>query len=291
MRTVKAPYTILLLAAAATAAMSCGSPKATQQTTAEVTTGSWQQQPILIDGDDGDWHKPLTYFARKEKFAYSITNDSTSLYILLSTKEQLTQQKILQGGMTVVINTNAEMTDLNAASIGFPTGMSSHRGKGILNRPAITNQTTQLDDLKDYSLSGFNKNDEINYYDYGKSNDAGVEVNLNFNAAGELVYEAKVPLNAIYGDKHALGKNIAVGFLIDGLPPEAGGRSGGGGGGVSIGGGLGMGSFGSGGGVGISIGSGLGTIGGGGKKKKYDLSKTWQVTSLSKRPAQIQIKD
>lgn len=283
MRLALAPYT-LLLGSLSLLNYSCSSSKASQQT-ASVTSTTWQTQPVTIDGDDGDWTKPLAYYARKEKFSYSITNDSTNLYIILTTKEQQTQQKIMQGGLTVLINTQAEMTDNNAALIGFPTGMSSHHGRSILSskRPEVyDNKVAALDDLKDYSLQGFNKNSEVNYYDYGKSNDAGVELNLNFNAAGELVYEASIPLASVYNNPHMLGKSLAVGFYIEGLPPGAGGSRGGGGG-VSIGGGLGMGSFGSGGGVGLSIGSGLGRIGGGGKAK-YELSKTWQVVSLSKHP-------
>lgn len=288
MRLAHAPYAGLLVLSLSWLHYGCGSSKASQQSAPAAERSSWQQQPLVIDGDDSDWVKPLTYFARKEKFAYSISNDSSNLYILLSTKEAQTQQKILRGGLTVYINTQAEMNDHNAASIGFPTGVGSHRGKGILTagKPEVYNRVAELDDLKDYSLSGFNKNYDINYYDYGKSNDAGVEVKLNFNSADELIYEAKVPLASVYASNSktpGLGKTVAVGFYIDGIPPRPGER-GGRGGGVSIGGGLGVGSFGGyGSGVGLSIGSGsLGRIGGG-KNAKFQQSKTWQLVSLGKR--------
>jgi hypothetical protein len=74
-------------------------------------------------------------------------------------------------------------------------------------------------------------------------------------------------------------RTIALGFVLESLP-EQGGSRGGRGGGVSIGGGIGMGSFGSGGGIGLSLGSGaLGSIGG---RKQPKPAKIWQELLLAR---------
>lgn len=266
----------------------CRSSRVDQQT-ALSQTAIWQQQPLVIDGSDSDWVKPLPYYDRKEKLRYAVSNDRYNIYIILSTGNEQEQQKILQGGMTVWINSQAEKNDNTAVGIGFPTDNRKSRNRNIMAaaRPDLyKDKATSLDDLKDYSLYGFKKEGIVENYDYGQSNEEGVEVKINFNHAGELVYEALVPLNAVFPRNSSLNftrKSIAVGFFMEGLPPNAGMHRGDGGGGISIGGGIGMGSYGNGGGVGVSIGSGsLGRIGGRGGRHIYEQSRIWQVVFLAR---------
>ncbi|MHA4807267.1 hypothetical protein ACX0G9_04150 [Flavitalea flava] len=283
---------------------SCRSSRSDQQTTA-LQTGIWQQQPIFIDGQDGDWTRPLPYTDKKEKLNYSITNDRENIYILLAVKDEIEQQKILQGGMTVWVNGSAEKNESNAVGIGFPTDSRKdhdrrlmeeargNRGNGNVNGNSNGNgrkdepkeKFATLEDLKDYSLYGFLPDGNVGNYDYGDHNEAEVGVKIGFNKDGEMIYEASIPLKTVFPKNNATGKSIAVGFVVEGFPPDANVRQrGGGGGGVSIGGGLGMGSFGSGGGVGLSIGTGsLGRIGGGKKDRQlYEQNKIWQVVPVAR---------
>ncbi|WP_207632758.1 hypothetical protein [Foetidibacter luteolus] len=261
----------------------CGSSKAAAEND-YLQGASWQARPLNVDGYDSDWVKPLPYHDKKEKLDFNILNDSTNLYIIMTTADELTQRKILQGGLTVWVNNIAEKTEQNAAGIAFPLGERSSKGKSILPimGPGSKNKVMELDQLKDYSLFGFG-DEGVENVTYGEPNKQGVQVRLDFNEAEQLVYEAAIPLKAVF-PKNTSGnygrRNIAVGFVIDAVPPQPGDRNNNGGG-VSIGGGIGTGTFGSGGGMGISIGSGsLGRIGGG--KNRYKQSKIWQVVSLAR---------
>jgi hypothetical protein len=264
----------------------CRSLKNDQQTS-DSQTAAWQQHPLIIDGSDTDWKKPLPYTDRKEKLSYAISNDRDNIYLMLSTKDQNEQQKILQGGMTIWINSQGEKTESSAVGIAFPTDSRNNHDRNIMAaaRPDLyKNKITSLDDLKDYSLYGF-RNDTVGNYEYGQGNEEGVEVKIGYNNAGELVYEALVPFRAVFprNSRVAFGKTIAVGFFIEGIPPGPNDRYKGGGSGVSIGGGVGMGSFGGGGGMGISIGTGsIGRVGGRGDRRMYELSKIWRELSLGR---------
>jgi hypothetical protein len=267
----------------------CRSAKGDQQDALQPT--QWQNTPLVIDGSDSDWVKPLRFYAQKEKLAYNITSDQENVYIQLTTKDEQVQEKIMKGGLTVWLNNRAEMNEERAAAIEFPTGTEGRRRQGapISGRAATGNdREAALGTLSDYRLFGFGSESAVQSYRYGAPSDEGVAVQLNFNEDGDLVYEAKVPLKALY-PKVTNGvyanKNLAVGFYIEGVAPQPGERGGGGGGGVSIGGGFGMGSFG-GSGVGVSIGSGsLGRIGGGGGGgKKAKPSRVWQTVYLAKAP-------
>lgn len=251
----------------------------------------WQQTPVIIDGNDSDWVKPLRYYAQKEKLAYNITSDSANVYVQMTSKDEETQEKIIKGGLTVWFNSHAEMSEERAAGISFPTGSEGLRRDGapISGKAASANQSG-LPGLDSYRLFSFSSPTAIDNYQAGQVSDEGVEVGLNFNAAGDLVYEAKVPLKVLYPKVSSgvyANRNLAVGFYIEGILPQRGERGSGrgGGGGISIGGGFGMGSFG-GSGMGVSIGSGsLGRIGGGGGGgKKAKQTRVWQTVYLAKAP-------
>lgn len=251
-------------------------------------SGSWQQRPIVIDGSDSDWTKPLLFNSGKEQLNYTVSNDQDNLYILVSTRSGQEQQKIIQGGLTVWINSQGEKDEATSVGIGFPLDSRKNRERNLLAeaRPGqYKNKPITLDDLNEYALYGF-RNGAIENYQYGQNNDEGVQVRIDFNREGDLIYEASVPLSTIYPQNTShnfAGKTLAVGIFIEGLPPDVHVRpDGGGGGGVSIGGGVGVGSFGSGGGVGLSIGTGsLGRIGGK-DRRLYQLSKIWQVLPVAR---------
>lgn len=221
----------------------------------------------------------------KQNLAYSFSNDKDNLYILAATNNETTIQRILSGGLTVYLNSHGVKDEPGAAGIRFPTGNASRQANKMMNdRPEYRqNKHVALDAVQDYSLFGFNTVKTQENFDYGKQNPEGIEVSIGLNGAGELVYEAMVPLSAFLNKNDIMNagrKSFAIGFVLEPLPPQSGSR--GGGGGVSIGGGIGMGTFGGGSGIGISIGSGaLGRIGGGRNNKQV---KIWREVLLAKAP-------
>jgi hypothetical protein len=268
----------------------CRSSRESQ--TADPSGSAWQRQPLTIDGSDKDWSKPLPYSVKSEQLSYSVTNDGENLYILMSTKSPQEAQKIVQGGMTVWVNTKAEKSYAGAVGIGYPMDARNDRDRNLMEeaRPDRKNhKATTLEDKKDYALYGFDNSQAIPTYTYGDTNTRGIVMRMDYNDEGDLIYEASIPLQALYPNHNAsssyAAKTVAVGFVIEGLPPGTNVPRGGGGGGptVGVGGGVGFGSFGSGGGLGISIGTGtlLGGGGGGGRNKLFRQSEVWQVVQLS----------
>jgi hypothetical protein len=274
----------ILLLSAIIFISACSSSKNSQQTDI-VQDARWQKDSLVINGDDGDWQKPLPFRDEKSGFSYSITNDRDNLYILIASNNETTTQRILRAGLTVYINNHGVKEEAGAAGISFPTGNRVHKDGQMLNdRPELQqNKRVALNSVEDYSLFGFRQVKTPENFDYGKTNSEGIELGIGLNPLGELVYEAMVPLNS-FMVRNELGtasrRTIAIGFVLESLPEQ--GRQRGGGGGLSIGGGIGMGSFGSGGGIGLSIGSGaLANIGGGGRKQAKP-GKIWQEVLLAR---------
>src|SRR5882762_1783087 len=106
----KALYTALFIILLI-AAEGCSSSRKEQQTQQPAQTGAWQKQPFTIDGLDDDWsNDPLPHLEKSEHLYYAVSNDENNIYIRMAVKDQLEQQKIIQGGMTVWINAQGQKT-------------------------------------------------------------------------------------------------------------------------------------------------------------------------------------
>jgi hypothetical protein len=278
--------TLFIAASAAAILSACSSSKSSQQSDL-VQSVPFQRESLVANGDDVDWTKPLAYFDDKTGLSYTVSNDLENLYIIATSKNETTIQRVLRGGLTVMINSHGVKEESGAAGIVFPTGNRVQKGDKMLNdRPELQqNKHVALDAVQDYALFGFHDVKTPENFDYGKRNPANIELGIGLNNANELVYEVMVPLSSFLNKNEMINlnrKSIAVEFVLDNIPGQSNGRSGGGGG-LSIGGGLGFGSFGSGGGMGISIGSGsLGRIGGGNRQGKP--TKFWKELLLAKAP-------
>ena len=58
---------------------SCGSSK--HEKSKASLPGTWQAQPIVIDGDSKDWPSPYPNYDAKAMVAYATSNDKYNLYI------------------------------------------------------------------------------------------------------------------------------------------------------------------------------------------------------------------
>lgn len=266
--------------------MACGPSRNVQQSDV-VEKAYWQKDSLLADGNDGDWSAATNLLDEKLGINYAVSNDHENLYIQLSSQNEAVIQRILRGGLTVLINHHGVKEESGAAGIVFPTGNRVQKDGKLLNdRPELQqNKHVALNAVQDYSLFGFRDLKTPENFDYGKSNPEGIELGIGLNTAGAVVYEAAIPLASFMSDAERVNparKTVAIGFILDYAPGQADQRRGGGGG-LSIGGGLGFGTFGSGGGMGLSIGSGsLGRIGGGNRQGKPN--RIWREFQLAKQP-------
>jgi hypothetical protein len=281
---------VLLLLAAG-----CSSSRKSEESEKSSPRAIWQSQPLTIDGSDRDWVKPLPYTVHEENVNYSISNDQQNLYVLMSTSNPLEQQKIIQGGMSVWVNTKGDKSIGDAVGIGYPLNEGDDPDRKLMEEAQpqrYQQKIAKLEDKKTYGLYGFNKDSTIRKYNYGDTNYIGVVMRMDYNNSGGLIYEAAIPLQALYPGHDPSTpyptQNLAVGIFIEPLPsgtriPGGGGRGGGSPVGVGIG--AGMGGFGSGVGLGIGLGREFGAGNGRSKPNKtlFDEAQIWQVVQLARK--------
>jgi hypothetical protein len=257
---------IPLIAIGLSLAACSSSKKAGNDATA--AAGTWQQQPVIADGNSNEWDKTSMEFDKDSKIAYKITNDETNLYVLVTTAFNASQTKILRAGMSVFIDPAAKKKETTVVNFPIGSGDAEGMGMGQHLRPEQNGQPGEKPDMQkmraqalinanQYTLSGFSKGN--GGYGIAQGNDAGVAVKIDFNATGEMIYEAVIPLASFtqHGFTGKAGSKILVGIKINALPkPEMSGGPGGGemgapgggmGGGMGPGGGMGGGRPGGGG--------------------------------------------
>lgn len=287
---------LILVCAIASLATACKSSKGTH---ASGIQGKWQDQPIVVDGQNNDWPSPYPYYDDKAKIGYCVTNDKDNLYITMQTGDRMTVMKILRSGMNVWIDTGGKKGQ--TISINYPmenpeTPMHMSKAKLEDQQPMEKPDAEQLhkrilESANNVLFTGFNGCNGS--FLIKQNNGCGIMVRIGFDEYNTLIWEATVPFKSIYKDaltaKDA-NKPVSVCFSIKGLkkPSTNGeGEGGGNGGGMRSAGGSGMGGGMRGGGGGMRGGGGHGGggmhsgAGGGDREALYESSKTWYTVGLA----------
>jgi hypothetical protein len=191
--------------------------------------GKWHENILTVNGNDNELEKPLKHNDRREKLNYSITNDNNNVHICFKTSNNFLQLKILLSGLMVFLNNNGQK--LETSGIYFPMGRKfDTKEQGIFNpfesgslplqTPDLPAKKEMLSKQKQYSLFGFAKSN--GRYEYETQNEDDILIKVGFNEFQEFVYEASVPLKAIFHnipfENESSSRKLAVGFFIRGFP-------------------------------------------------------------------------
>jgi hypothetical protein len=216
-----------LLCALATMA-SCGSAKKGGKSGATVA-GSWQAEPIKIDGDCTDWPSPYPNYDAKAKVAYATSNDAENLYITIQTGDPLTQIKMLKQGLSVAIDTggrkdasfviNYPLQNTEDLAELFAQSDAQNSGSPTLSRQFEQKLKKSLDVSNQYALEGFGACN--GGYMISQEAPCGIRVKAAIDEYKQLVWEAVIPIKALYGRNTLtttdVGKAISVCYAIKGF--------------------------------------------------------------------------
>jgi hypothetical protein len=70
----------------------------------------WQSNKVITDGRIPEWSNPLRLYDTKSKINYTISNDRQNLYVCMKFSDEISQIKVLQGGMEFRIDTSGSKT-------------------------------------------------------------------------------------------------------------------------------------------------------------------------------------
>ena len=263
--------------------------------------GTWQATPVVIDGKGDDWPSPYPSYDSKAFVGYATSNDRDNLYITLETGDEYAQMKILKQGLTVWIDTDGKKE--TGVGIHFPLtddndpleGSSKERGSKGSGSDMHSRELSQkikrgLSDATQMTIEGFKACS--GGFLVTQKNPCGIVVRIGIDEYKELIWEAVIPIKAIYNkehlDKRDDGKPISVCFSVKGFKkPSSGSSDGGNPAGANSMGTGGMRGGGGGGGMGGGGGHGKGMHGGaprGGasnpRDQLFESTRTWKQFGL-----------
>jgi hypothetical protein len=234
-------------------------------------TSHYQNTPVLADGQMDDWSKPLRFVNPQRTLAFNITTDNKNIYIVVTTKDDRMQNRILKAGMDVFFDPKGAQN--HTIDLSFPESNSEPPASGAADTNPFAAKQALVSAASTYNTSGF-LNIENGQFGLGDKT-THIQVALGLSADSALVYEAIVPLYTVLKsgglDNKTLKKNFSIGIIIGHMPDRStAGRGNGNGGGFRPHMGFGMGMGGMGGGVGMGMG------GGGGRGGNRNSSSTQQ---------------
>ncbi|MDO8549856.1 MAG: hypothetical protein Q7S39_06875 [Ignavibacteria bacterium] len=175
----------------------------------------WNDNAIVIDGNQTDWLGKLKYLA-DEKSAVGIANDCENLYLCLATSDTSKMFQLFITGFTVWFE---PQNGRERIGIQYPLrsdeidGMMSMRNRQGGQRPDFN---VRLDEFKSSQTEFRIVNaDNFPLTSYSLKNDIGINIDIGYQM-GLLVYEMKIPLKSDLAGDHILnlspGDEFSLGF-------------------------------------------------------------------------------
>src|SRR5450759_1747392 len=176
--------------------ISCSSSKTTTANITSDKNAKWQSKTIIVDGNSDDWDKSKMDFDKSSNVAYTVTNDAGNIYVLLTTADEQTQIKILQGGMALFIDPTLKKKEDISISYPLPSKINGMSGRMPPGQRQDMRQmkAIALSNANEYILAGFK--DGNGAHSISQTQASGVDIKISFSATGELVYEAIIPFSS-----------------------------------------------------------------------------------------------
>ncbi|MDB5112912.1 MAG: hypothetical protein JWR67_4026 [Mucilaginibacter sp.] len=170
------------------------------------------QKNVIVDGNAEEWGDSLSYYNPEKKIHYALANDNTNIFLVVKTNDPVQESNILNAGLTFSIDTkgrkrSAFRTTFPVNESGIPTPLA-----GIESKDQKAMKAT-FSKLKKIEVSGF-KDISDNYI--GTTNTYGIQVAINYDEKGNLVYEEAIPL-ALFNAGELVKNEWSFNIKLNGL--------------------------------------------------------------------------
>ncbi|MDW3647247.1 MAG: hypothetical protein R8P61_09295 [Bacteroidia bacterium] len=173
-----------------------------------------QEGEFLIDGLQENW--PVLQMAEDSIYALAFSHGQGKLYVCLEVYDLKWQSHILLTGMTLWIDEKGKKK--KNKGIHYPTG---YKQREILSDPMRFREVLEaVQDQKNEIAEKLVSMELLNFYGkdsrtWGKTNNPdAINVKLVFDEAGSMIYEAAIPLEAVFSEKEVYADQNSKGFSI-----------------------------------------------------------------------------
>jgi hypothetical protein len=193
----------------------------------------WQATPVTVDGDASDWQRPLAYYDADSKLSFTVSNDSTKIYIIVEAYDEAAQMKIVREGLQLWIDTSAGKD--KDIGILYPVAAMSGNAPKINDGQPSGASTGNYGSQPDYDrIAMMRKNflrspGQIELKGFKSpiggllplKNAFGIEARINWDTINNILnWEAAIPLQTFY--RHSLNhsdslKTFGITFALNGI--------------------------------------------------------------------------
>ena len=186
----------------------------------------WAPAGVRIDANAKEWGDNFQAYNSTTDVFYSMANDENNLYLIVKSTNQMINNKVMAGGITLTVNSSGKKKDKDGFALTFPLVdlaklrgqvMSRMRGPGGpqgLDSTAIAGMRKQaIAAAKEIKLDGFKDipDSVISIY-----NEYGIKAAIDYDRNGNLVCEMAVPLKLINADLTKT-RELAYNIKLNGL--------------------------------------------------------------------------
>jgi hypothetical protein len=185
--------------------------------------GHYQSTPVVADGNASDWELPLRFSNKDYTVSYNFTTDKKNVYLIVISKDEAMEQRILKSGITVYFDPKGETN--KKISLTFPEHKSGRGARATHNSDSVTTTSMMIPQSADLNMLVYKSDtyDAEGFFNlengqYGiKDKRSKIQIGLSVSADNGLVYEAIVPINYLLADgltAKNLKKNFSAGIVI-----------------------------------------------------------------------------
>ncbi|HEX3024188.1 MAG TPA: hypothetical protein VHP12_03165 [Chitinophagaceae bacterium] len=180
--------------------------------------GQYQNTSVIADGNAGEWAMPLRFANKDYTLSYNITNDKKNIYVVIVSKDDEMQRRILRSGITIYFDPKGENN--RKISLTYPerkTGapnINPRNGRPIIDDTSNTKHALVLKS-DTYDVKGFYELQDGQFSIKDKR--SKIQLGLKTDVDSGLVYEAVIPINYILENgltDKALRKNFSIGIVV-----------------------------------------------------------------------------
>ena len=155
---------------------------------------------VEIDGNLADWQDTMIYIKRESLFL-GVANDGEYVYVAVQSRNTDTNRSIVINGLIVWFDPEGGSKD--KLGIQFPMGLANTGRMGVSGPPRGSREFEEKfrASLGTFIALGPGRGDSEELL---VENRFGIELSGNY-AAGDFIYELKVPLRRTEGHPHAIG--------------------------------------------------------------------------------------
>jgi hypothetical protein len=199
--------------------------------TVRYMTSQYHQQTPAVDANLAEWKGQLRYDARS-RLHYGVRHDGTHIYLALQARDPVVQRKIMAFGLTVYYDTTGNRE--KRKGIRYPVPVKEKmpvresskeedlplRAKRA--RPELSGRFLHTTDKEHMVLINFEGQDKQKLPIGG---DHAIEVQVRAKNSSGVTYEARVPIQDLFGDQMVYGQALSIGIETGYLDVEDSGSS------------------------------------------------------------------